>query len=149
MKELNELSLEEQRCVLSSIESLKLAYAPYSKFRVGAAVLLSDGGIFQGANQENASYPLCMCAERTALYNLSMYWDDQNIKCIAITAKHPEKILKEHAMPCGACRQVISEYEFRNQAPIKILLVNESHQIVSFNSIKDLLPYSFDPDVLI
>lgn len=139
---------DDRACAIKAIEYLAFSYAPYSKFKVGAAVMMDDGSLYGGANQENASYPLCMCAERVALYHASMQSPDQLIKCMAITAKHNTKKLIQPAMPCGACRQVINEYEYRNKQPIKLYLINDLKEAFMCESIKILLPFSFDGSVL-
>ena len=138
-----------QLLISKAQNQLEYAYAPYSQFLVGAAVLLHDGSIHVGCNQENASYPLCMCAERVALYNVGANYKDFKIEAIAITAHNPKKILDEVCMPCGACRQVIQEFEFRQKEKIDIYLTAEKLEIVKVNGIEELLPASFSRDNLI
>ncbi len=145
---IDKLPSKDANCVKQAIEYLGYAYAPYSNFLVGASVMMADGTLYGGANQENASYPLCMCAERVALYHAAMMERSQKISCIAITAKHHSKKLIDPAMPCGACRQVINEYESINKAKIKIYLINDNQEVYMIDSIKPLLPYSFDGSVL-
>jgi len=125
------------------------AYAPYSKFYVGAALLLESGRTYLGCNQENASFPLCMCAERVALYNAGADNDSFRIKALAITAKNPAKPLKEICMPCGACRQVIREFEERQKAEIPLYLSSDGNHIIKLDGISPLLPHSFSKDFLL
>jgi cytidine deaminase len=143
--ELNEI---DQKLLALATEQLAHAYAPYSQFHVGAAALLYNGSITTGSNQENASYPLCMCGERVALYAASGMHPGVRIKAVAIIAQNQNKPIKEVVSPCGACRQVIGEYENRQKAPIKILLKADGDEVLVFDSIKDLLPFSFDDSYL-
>lgn len=128
----------------------KLSYAPYSNFLVGAALITKKGKIIGGCNQENASYPLCICAERVALYTYGTLSKLDGIKAIYITAHNPNRPLTEPCMPCGACRQVIQEYEQRQKSAIKIYVaaigIDEVHRI---NGISMLLPGAFDQSALL
>ena len=145
-----ELPMMEKACVQKAIEYVDYSYSPYSNFKVGACVMMEDGSVYGGANEENASYPLCLCAERVALHHASMRDRSQHMVAIAITAKHESKKLIDPAMPCGACRQVILEYEYRNgNKPIKILLINDDEDVFMLESIKALLPHSFKGETLI
>jgi cytidine deaminase len=146
---MSNLPQADAACVKQAIDYLDFSYAPYSNFKVGASTMLSDHSLFGGANQENASYPLCICAERSSLYHMAMSRLVFDIHCIAITAKHESKKLSMPAMPCGACRQVILEYETRNGSDIILYLINDDHEIYKLNSIKDILPFSFGSDVLL
>ena len=130
-----------------AIEQLDRSYAPYSGFHVGAALVLEDGIICGGSNQENASYPLCMCAERTALYHMAAL-HNAPIVALAVTAKYKGELVKEPAAPCGACRQVILEYEERQNQAIKIYLIG-ADKSYCFESAKSLLPMSFGRDNLL
>ncbi|MEP7323283.1 MAG: cytidine deaminase [Saprospiraceae bacterium] len=133
----------------SAIKALKYAYAPYSKFKVGAAVLLSDQTIQLGANIENASYPLCLCAERTALSHAHMVNPRAKILAIAVVCKNHSHDLVEPGYPCGACRQVISEFEFKQKSPIRIIVGTLNKKLMQrFDGIQALLPYSFSGSVL-
>ena len=126
------------------------AYAPYSNFFVGAAVLLADGQIWQGNNQENAAYPSGLCAERVALFHASANNPDLEVKAIAIVAKkgNASDFLAQPAPPCGSCRQVIAEYEHKFKNDIKIYLLGENEQAWAFKSMKNLLPLAFSGDFL-
>ena len=146
---IDQAPIQHQACLKQAVSYIDYAYAPYSNFLVGASTLLKNGSIYGGANQENASYPLCMCAERVSLFHMAMDQKDFEIECIAITAKHQSKKLVNPAMPCGACRQVILEFEQRNKKPIIIYLINDDGIVYKVDSIQELLPYSFDPSVLL
>lgn len=119
------------------------AYAPYSGFKVAAAILLDNGKILVGTNQENASYGLCICAEQNVLSHAGSQYHDTSIRLMAVTAMAPGRSIEHPISPCGACRQVISEHEDRHHQPIRIILQGETGSILSFDSVKDLLPFSF------
>lgn len=133
---------------MQAIDQLDKAYAPYSNFLVGSALLLKNGKIFYGANQENASYPLCMCSERVALYNAAMSYPKVAVDTIAIVARNENKKLDHIISPCGACRQVISEYEHRHKSSIRLLLHVEDLGVYEFPKSSLLLPHSFTGDAL-
>ncbi len=145
---ITELEQSIQEIMKQATLQLDHSYAPYSNFYVGAAALLSNGKIHTGCNQENASYPLCMCAERVALYSAGSVDPKVNIESIAIIAKNPKKEIDRPISPCGACRQVILEFQNKQQSPIKIYLKADSPNIYEFESAKDLLPFSFDGSFL-
>lgn len=117
---LSDLPEDIQKIVSKAKAMTKRSYAPYSGFYVGAALITENGKVHKGCNQENASYPLCICAERVALYSYGATTTKKKIKAIAITAEHPQKPLSTPCMPCGACRQVIQEFEERQGQPIDI-----------------------------
>ena len=132
--------MEKTQLIEKAKEARKLSYSPYSKFAVGAALLCKDGRVFQGTNVENASYPLCMCAERNALYNAMMNgYKKSDFVALAIVADTDEP-----CSPCGACRQVIDEL-FPKDA--KIYLANVKGDLKETN-IQELLPFSFSGDDL-
>jgi cytidine deaminase len=131
-----------------SIEGTKISYAPYSNFLVGAAVLTESGKMFIGANQENAAYPQCMCGERVAIYHAAMASPNDAIEAVAISVKNKDKDIFEPVMPCGACRQVISEYENRYNKDIMILLRTSDDKVYVVNSVKDILPLGFNQSFL-
>ena len=132
--------MEKTQLIEKAKEARKLSYSPYSKFAVGAALLCKDGKVFQGANVENASYPLCMCAERNALYNAMMNgYKKSDFVALAIVADTDEP-----CSPCGACRQVISEL-FPKES--KIYLANLKGALKE-TDIEELLPFSFSGDDL-
>lgn len=120
------------------------AYAPYSKFRVGAAILLDNGKVVTGNNQENAAYPSGLCAERVAIFSAGAQYPEAKIIQIAVTARSEKQELKKPIPPCGACRQSIAEYEIKQKSPIEIFFMGETGVVYKTDSIKDLLPLLFD-----
>ena len=137
-----ELTDEDKNLIAKSKEALIGAYAPYSNFYVGAAVACS-GNIVIGSNQENEAYPSGMCAERVALYSASAQYPMQAISSIAISAYNKNSEEDAVAFPCGACRQVLLEYEKRQNTPIRIL-VSAKNEVYIIESAKSLLPLSFN-----
>lgn len=140
--QMEELCLEEQELVNKAKEATKNSYANYSHFHVGAACRLSDGKIVIGANQENAAFPSGLCAERTAIFAAQANYPSQSITTLAIAAHNKQGFMKAPISPCGACRQVILEIEDRYKHPVRILLYGTGG-IYIFESVKDLLPFSF------
>nr|WP_294797404.1 cytidine deaminase [Prevotella sp.] len=138
----DELPPAEQALVQKAIDATNNSYARYSNFHVGAACLLENGNVVIGANQENAAFPSGLCAERTAIFAAQANHPDQPITTLAIAARNVNGLLKLPISPCGACRQVVLEIEDRYQRPVRILLYG-TEGIYVFESIKDLLPFSF------
>jgi len=126
----------------------KKAYAPYSNFFVGAALLLENGEVITGSNQENASYPSGLCAERTAIYYAGSQFPEVKILKMAITAGSKKTKTVTPIPPCGACRQSIAEYEIKQKTPIEIYFMGETGKVVKSNSLANLLPLVFDKSVL-
>ena len=145
---ITDLTEIERTMVIEAVHQLDNAYAPYSNFHVGAAVLLEDGNIHGGSNQENASYPLCMCGERVALYHSAIASPNVKITSLAITARNQYHKLTQPVMPCGACRQVILEYEQRQNQKIKIYLRTDDDKIYISESAANLIPFGFDASFL-
>lgn len=137
------LSPQEQQIIATSREMTNQAYAPYSGFFVGAAVLLENGEIIKGSNQENAAYPSGLCAERVAVFSASALYPDIKIKAIAISARSSHHVMDHPVSPCGACRQVLLEYEVKQNEPVKMFLSGQSGNIYQVGKVKDLLPLSF------
>ena len=137
------LNSEEKDLVNRSKNSLEAAYAPYSGFLVGATVLLGNGEIISGNNQENVAYPSGLCAERVAIFYAGAKFPNVKIKTIAITAVSKKFEIKDVISPCGACRQAIAEYEVKQENDIRILLHNPDDSILIVNSVSDLLPFMF------
>lgn len=127
----------------------KKAYAPYSQFKVGAALLLKNGEIIVGNNQENAVYPAGLCAERVALFYASSKFPKQSILSLAIISFHKPKKNSKPVTPCGACRQAILEYELRFGIDIRLLMSSESGETYVCNSVKELLPLAFNKTDLV
>jgi len=140
---LEELDAESKYLVHKSKEAAAHAYAPYSKFCVGAALMLDDGTIVTGANQENAAYPLCMCAERVALYVASALHPEKKIVKLAITAHKKNHKDLSGATSCGACRQVMLEYEHRQKMPFEVIMMGEDKRWIKAPSAAALLPIGF------
>lgn len=140
---LEQLEAEERKLADAAIDAMKNAYAPYSGFSVGAAVMFEDGEIVKGSNQENAAYPSGLCAERTAMFYASASRPDKAMAAIAIAAGQNGVICGTPATPCGACRQVMAQYQFKSGRPMKILLVGADRTWV-FDKVDDLLPLIFD-----
>ena len=140
---LEELEAKDMELAQAAVEATELAYAPYSKFNVGAAVLFDDGVIIKGSNQENAAYPSGLCAERTALFYASASRPDKAMTAIAIAAAQNGVLCQTPATPCGACRQVMSQYQLKSGIPMAILLIG-ADKIWKFSKVDDLLPLMFD-----
>jgi len=136
--------LSEEKCLIDMAKnSCSRAYAPYSQFQVGAAVLLANGEIITGNNQENAAFPSGLCAERTAMFYANSQYPEQAVKSIAIAAYTQGDFVERPVSPCGACRQVILETELRFRSPIRIYLYGKK-EIYIIEGIKDLLPLAFE-----
>ena len=140
---LEELEPKDKELAQAAIDATAQAYAPYSKFNVGAAVLFEDGVIVKGSNQENAAYPSGLCAERTALFYASASRPDKPMTAIAIAASQNGELLETPVTPCGACRQVMAQYQLKSGLPMMVLLIG-AHSILKFEKIDDLLPFIFD-----
>ncbi len=139
---------EEKLLFSKAREACHDAYAPYSKFYVGAAVLLENGIILKGNNQENAAYPSGLCAERVALFYASATYPTIPVKAIAVTVHYNGSDLEDIVSPCGACRQVMAEYEHKSGKPIVLYLLSANEQVCQIDSIKDTLPFLFTADIL-
>lgn len=124
------------------------AYAPYSNFTVGCALLLDNGEIVTGSNQENAAYPSGLCAERTAIFWTAANFPDVPIKKLFVIGAPKEALSSTPIPPCGACRQSILEYEAKQSSEIEIYFASLSGEIFKTKSIRDLLPFSFDSSYL-
>ncbi|MCS6898926.1 MAG: cytidine deaminase [Myxococcales bacterium] len=151
---LDELNQNERRLVLDARRAREEAYAPYSNFLVGAALLLEDGTTILGANQENASYGMTACAERTAIWRAWLQGHARAILGIAITGGMRDEHLepppeqRQPIRPCGACRQVLSEAGFRARRSLFVLLDSRGGVLYRLDDVESLLPLSFDPRTL-
>ncbi|MGY0426549.1 MAG: cytidine deaminase [Polaribacter sp.] len=143
-----ELSSEDKMLMNKAIEARANAYAPYSKFNVGAALLLENDVIVLGNNQESAAYPSGMCAERVAIWNAGSRFPTLKIKKLAITASSTISKVDKPVAPCGACRQTLSEFEINQKQPFQVLFMGEIGQVVKTESLLSLLPFSFDNSYL-
>ncbi len=146
--DIEELDSESKYLVHKAKEATHHAYAPYSKFHVGAALILEDGTLITGANQENASYPLCMCAERVALYTAASQHPDKVINKMAVVAHKKNHKELVPASSCGACAQVILEFEHRQKKPIEIIVLAPGHRWMKCPSSATFLPFGFTKDNL-
>ncbi|MCH4551582.1 cytidine deaminase [Aestuariibaculum lutulentum] len=145
---INELPKDIINLMERAVEARNKAYAPYSKFNVGAALLLNNGEIVSGNNQENASYPSGLCAERTAIYYAGANYPEAAVLKMAISATSINKPTLEPIPPCGACRQAIAEYEIKQNQPIEIYFMGETGKVAMSKSLENLLPFVFDKSAL-
>jgi cytidine deaminase len=145
---IEELQNDVQDLMKQAIEVRKKAYAPYSQFRVGAALLLDNGKIILGSNQENAAYPSGLCAERVAIFHAGSVYPEAKILKMAITAASDNNQTKAPIPPCGSCRQSIAEYEIKQDTPIEIYFMGEIGEVYKSTSLKNLLPFMFDKKFL-
>lgn len=144
---LSDLSDDDQKLIAAARESAQNAYAPYSKFYVGAAVLLANGKIIRGNNQENADFTDGLCAERVALFYAQSNFPNIAVEALAVTAKTVHGLIPGPALPCGSCRQVLVETESRYKQPIRLIL-DGAKKIMVLDGSDKLLPFAFKPDQL-
>lgn len=140
----SELSDQQKQLILSAQEATEIAYAKYSNYKVGAALLLDDGTIIKGNNQENAVYPLGLCAERVAIFNATSNYPDRRPVALAISIASDKK----PGFPCGSCRQSMREVETRYNSDLEILIESSEGKVLKVKSVKDILPFSFDANSL-
>lgn len=145
---LEELPKDVQELMQNAVKARENAYSPYSQFQVGAALILDNGKVISGNNQENASYPSGLCAERTAIYYAGSQYPEAKIVKMAITATSTKKDTIKPIPPCGACRQAILEYEVKQNQPIEIYFMGKVGEVAKSNSLTNLLPFIFDKEVL-
>jgi cytidine deaminase len=138
-----QLSPSDQELVHRAYEIAEKAYAPYSAFKVGAAVKLEDGSIVVGSNQENIAYPSGLCAERVALFYTGANFPHLKVKTVCVVAKGDLLPVEQLLSPCGACRQVMLETEIRQNDMYRVILVSQNERTIVFESAKDLLPFAF------
>lgn len=138
-----ELPSDELQLLENAIVARGKAYAPYSLFKVGAAVLLQTGTIVHGNNQENAAYPSGLCAERVAIYSAGAQNPGITVEKIAITASTSAYSITKPIAPCGACRQAMLEYEMNQTTGITVLMYGESGEVYRVKNVKQLLPLYF------
>lgn len=148
-EDFTELPIADQTLLEAAKAAAKNAYAPYSRFRVGAAVRLSSGIIVTGNNQENAAYPSGLCAERVALFHASAVYPEISVEAIAVTAISEKSIINEPIAPCGACRQVMAETESKGGVPLRVIMQGQTGQVLVAPSMASLLPFSFLDDFLL
>lgn len=139
----SQLSTAQNELVKSAEKACQDAYAPYSKFKVGAAVLLDNGNVVVGSNQENAAFPSGLCAERVALFAAKANYPDATVVRLAIVSDG-DLIPKDRFLtPCGACRQVMAEVQSRQHDNFEVILKNPDQSFLVFDKIDDLLPFIF------
>ncbi len=140
---LAELPASDAILLQNASTELQNSYSPYSGFRVAATVLLANGEVLTGTNQENASYPVCMCAEGTVLGAASSLYPQVAVLKIAVTVKSRNQTVNNPVAPCGLCRQRLLEYENRFKQNIEVIMAGESGEVLVAKSVKDLLPLYF------
>lgn len=140
---IDQLEAQDRKLAEAAIEATEGSYAPYSGFNVGAAVRLDNGEIIKGSNQENAAYPSGICAERTAMFYAAAAYPENAIEAIAVTASQNGILCGNPATPCGACRQVMAQYQTKGGKPMAIILVG-GKKIWKFDRVDDILPLIFD-----
>lgn len=142
-KSIEELSAEDATLARAAIDAMRGSYAPYSNFNVGAAVRLGNGEIVKGANQENAAFPSGLCAERAAMFAAGSQYPDEAMLSIAIAGGLMHKLAEAPATPCGACRQVMAQYQAKGGRPMSVILVGKE-KVQKFAKVDDILPLIFD-----
>lgn len=146
--QLDELDLESKYLIHQAKDATAHAYAPYSRFLVGSAILFEDGTVVTGTNQENAAYPSGMCAERVALFSAISQYPDKKIIKMAVVAKRKNAKELLPATSCGPCRQVMLEFEMRQGQAFEVVMLSQDHHWIKSTSAKALLPFSFTSESL-
>lgn len=141
---ISEVGKEEALLLHAAEEACQKAYAPYSSFKVGAALLLENGITITGNNQENAAYPSGLCAERVAMFAAASQYPGVAFKMLAIVAQSEKFVIDYTITPCGACRQVMAEYENNSGKPIKIILKGPKEKILILEGVEKMLPLIFN-----
>jgi len=140
---IDELNAEDRELASEAIAAMANAYAPYSHFHVGAAVRMSNGQIVRGSNQENAAFPSGLCAERTAMFTAGAKFPDKDMLSIAVAGGVYGRLGKKPATPCGACRQVMAQYQTKAGKPMSVIMIGAG-SILKFEKVDDILPLIFD-----
>lgn len=148
LKSSDDLDEESKILMEKASEALQHAYAPYSNFHVATAVLLQDGTVVTGTNQENAAYPSGMCAERVALFSVASQYPGKRIKKLLVIAKSASQRELTPATSCGPCRQVMLEFEQRQGEPFEVIMQSKDHLWIKAGSAASLLPFSFSNESL-
>ena len=143
-----DLDASYKKLIDQAYQAMDKAYAPYSKFRVGAAALLEDGTVVLGNNQENIAYPSGLCAERVAIFSAGANYPKEAVKTMAITVKADKFKVTEPIMSCGACLQSMSEYEIKFKQPMRVILQGETGDIYIAEGLKNFMPFMFWTDDL-
>ena len=142
IKSFEELTNKEKKAIEAAEAAIDNSYSPYSKFEVGAALLLDDGSLVTGSNQENMAYPSGTCAERAALFAYGSSGNTAAIEYLAVIARHHGNSERSSGAPCGGCRQVMLEYEIKQDKAFSVIFMNEQKYILT-TSCKALLPFHF------
>lgn len=140
---LDEMESQDAELMRLAHEAAKNAYAPYSKFHVGAAVRLANGAIVTGNNIENAAYPSGLCAERVTMFSAMAQYPGVAFEALAVTAHSLSKLIDEPVAPCGACRQVMVEVEQLSKQPLRVICQGETGPVMVFEGIESLMPFIF------
>lgn len=139
-----ELESNERNLIAEAKKASSASYSPYSNFKVGAALVLEDGTIIHGSNQENASYPAGLCAERVAFFHAGAVYPNVKITMVAVIAQRADEENFRGVAPCGSCRQVMLEYEIKQNSPIKVIMQSLDSRWIRIETTKVLLPFCFD-----
>ena len=139
----DELEPKYKELMQAATEALKGSYAPYSNFNVGAAVRLRNGIVVKGANQENAAFPSGLCAERVAMFSAAARYPQESFDAIALIAAQNGDLQPAPSYPCGACRQVMAQYQTKAGKPMSVIMVG-AHKVWKFACVDDILPLIFD-----
>ena len=142
-KTIDEMNPEDRELAAEAIKAMQGAYAPYSHFHVGAAVRMSNGQIVRGANQENAAFPSGLCAERTAMFAAGARYPDKDMQSIALAGGVMGRLGSQPATPCGACRQVMAQYQAKSGKPMSVIMIS-AEKVWKFEKVDDILPLIFD-----
>ncbi|MBP5626307.1 MAG: cytidine deaminase [Bacteroidales bacterium] len=142
-KSIDELNPEDRELAAEAIKAMEGAYAPYSHFHVGAAVRMSNGQIVRGANQENAAFPSGLCAERTAMFAAGARYPDKDMLSIALAGGVMGRLGSQPATPCGACRQVMAQYQAKSGKPMSVIMIS-ADKVWKFEKVDDILPLIFN-----
>ncbi|MBP5336476.1 MAG: cytidine deaminase [Bacteroidales bacterium] len=142
-KSIDELNAEDRELAAEAIKAMEGAYAPYSHFHVGAAVRMSNGQIVRGANQENAAFPSGLCAERTAMFAAGARYPDKDMLSLALAGGVMGRLASQPATPCGACRQVMAQYQAKSGKPMSVIMIS-ADKVWKFEKVDDILPLIFN-----
>ncbi len=140
---IEEMNPEDRELAAEAIKAMEGAYAPYSHFHVGAAVRMSNGQIVRGANQENAAFPSGLCAERTAMFAAGARYPDKDMLSIALAGGVMGRLGAQPATPCGACRQVMAQYQAKSGKPMSVIMIS-ADKVWKFEKVDDILPLIFN-----
>ena len=140
---MEELPQQDAELMRRAHEAARNAYAPYSKFNVGAALRLANGAVVLGNNVENAAYPSGLCAERVAMFAAMAQYSGVPFEALAVTAWSASKSIEEPVAPCGACRQVMVEVEQVSKQPLRVLCQGDTGPIMVFDGVESLMPFIF------